>query len=125
MSQENKSLTPRFLKRATYAYQIPENARAFPDNDIKSFKIRAHTLAQEIDAARAAALSGGSQVAMTAELIRRCVVEIDGHEVTNMDWLDEQSPAVREFLSLAMSLTNGAKKEDLDAFLSSQVVTSE
>lgn len=119
MSQD---LNPRLLKRATYSFKIPEGARAFPESDIHEFKIRAYTLAQEIDASRAAALSGGSEVAMNTELVRRSVVEIDGKPPASLDWLDEQSPAVRVYLAMALNLATNMKKGDTEAFLASKSV---
>jgi len=113
------SLEPKLLARPVLSATIPEAARAFPDTDVKTFKMRAPTLQNEIDAARAAALQGGTDVSLKAEVIRRCVFEINGVEVKDFDWLEGQSQQVRMFLDLAMAklTSTGLGKEETDAFL--------
>jgi len=110
-------LQPQLLKRAVASGTIPNGARGFPDTDIKTFRMRAYTLAAELDAAKIAATQGDTQAALTIELVRRCVFEIDGAPVKDPTWLDEQSPQVRAFLTVAMNRLTGISKEDQTSFL--------
>jgi hypothetical protein len=116
----SRDLTPKLLARPEFYFEIPEAARTFPEKDIKSFKIRAYTLQQEIDASKAAAVAGGStEISMQAELIRRSVFEINDGAIEDMNWLDEQSPSVRALLGVGLAKATEIKKETVDAFLAS------
>jgi len=113
------------LKRPVMSGEIPASARVWP-TDISKFKMRPPTLADELDAAKAAALSGGTEKALEAEVLRRVVFEVDGRPSSdNLDWLDEQSPSVRGYLKVAYAkLSNmGFENEDLDAFVKNLTTT--
>lgn len=114
----------RKLQRLTMTGEIPEAARVWP-SDISKFKLRQLDLGAELDAAKAAAINGGTDDAMSAELLRRAVVEVDGKKVDDLDWLEDQSPQTRGYLRIAyLKLQNhGVADEDIDAFKKGLTIT--
>jgi len=113
------------LKRPVMSGEIPAKARVWP-TDIEKFKMRPPTLGEELDAAKAAQLVGGTQKALDAEVLRRVVFEIDGKPASdNLDWLDEQSPQVRAYLKVAWAKleNDGLDAGELDDFVKNLTTT--
>ncbi len=110
----------RKIARPRFTFVVPEEERSF-EGDPHEFVIQPFTLGEELEATRLAGGAGSAQmVALQYELLKKCVVEIDGAEVADENWIERVSPTVRSLLVSALDEVSSPKKASRDAFLASR-----
>lgn len=119
MSSMPAAFTPPTLAIPVYTWKIPPKARAWT-TDPSTIKIRSFTVAQELDAAKAADVGGGR---FEYELFQRAVIEVDGKPVDQgVDLIEKCSPKVRVFIVAALNKMSMPTKEEIETFLESMEV---
>jgi hypothetical protein len=107
---------PAPLRRPETTFTIPLASRVFP-GDPTTVTFSPITARDELDASRAALAKGGTDAALTHELVRRSVVKVDGKPVDRTggapqkdsvpdDWINSTSPQVRSHLQDGFMVVN-------------------
>lgn len=100
------------LQRARHRLALSDAWRSFPD-DPREVLMEEPSMQQEIDAAKAVAAKGltGVPDALAYELLKRVVVQINGSEVTDHDWIERTSPLSRQILQVLLTRVMYPKKD--------------
>jgi hypothetical protein len=104
--------------RPRMRFTLPRMEYGF-ERDPKVVVLQPFTLREELDANAAA--EGSDTTSVQYELLRRCVVEIDGKPVSDFDWLENTSPACRVLLNRALTKISLPTEKDNRSFFRSGV----
>lgn len=112
------NLTVPTLSKPDFTFTVPESARQYP-TDPTSFKIEAWSVAQRLDAERAAGAGAGR---LDFELFQRACVQIDGKAVDQAhDLMAGFSPKVMSLVTTAIDHIGIPSTDETAAFLASVV----
>lgn len=109
-------IAPPRLELPTYTFPIKDRQRQWATDPASSFTLRSYTVAQEVDAAKAAMVAGRFDF----ELLQRIVIAVDGKAVDQTyNVLEKWSPNLRRLAVKCLNFIdrNEDAMEDDDATL--------